>query len=278
MLYDALSTLENVTSFQQLNKVMKEYKDFLSVKMYDGETHYGLLVFPNRYTNIANEKGLYIIGSTAYRIIGEFILYIKKEKISKLLNISYSDIKNSRSFHDIKIIKYSSNVDLSIGRNFTPVINIDSATNTTNYKHFITEKNETSTRRVYLHIEAYWTPYPSTNHVDYYAYIEASAERTYWWSFGGWLPYKTEINIEGLNATNTDFEVLTPWGIKSYDIPHMVSTEDCSTLRLPAPYYGFGPKVWDAYPGPEIYILHAYLKAWTRGTTSSVCAVINYDY
>jgi len=275
----AMTDLENANSLMTLKALMKKYSDILTVRVKKDGIHYGPVIYPNPYTNVANKDGLYVIGEKAYRILGEYKLSTNRNEIDKLLTIHYSDIKNNRISPDVEIRKYAYLFSTASNfKNKTIIIDTSSGNNSSNsYVHHLDARNQTSNRRVNLHVVAYWNPYPSVNAVSYYAYIQASAEKKKWWAFNSWLPYKTEIDIEGTKLNGDDFIVITPWGIESYDIPHMVSAEDCSSLRLPSPYYGFGPKTWDAYPGPEMYIMQVHLKAWTRGTTQNVFANIEYN-
>ena len=275
----AINALENANSLISLKSIMEKYRDVLTVKRKKDGIHYEPIIYPNPYTSIANNKGLYIIGNKAYRILGEDKLSTSRENINKLLFIHYSDIKNNSINSVVKLKKYAYSFNTSDSQSRTFINDTSSGNNSTNNcTHFCDAQNQTSNRRVYLHVVAYWNSYADVNAVSYYAHIQASAEKKKWWAFNTWLPYKTEIDIEGTNVNGDDFTIMTPWGIKSYDIPHMVSAEDCSSLRLPSPYYGFGPKTWNAYPGPEIYLMQVHLKAWTRGTTKNVFANIEYNY
>jgi hypothetical protein len=273
---EAIDNLDKVNSENELNIVMKKFQDFLTIRHRNGENFYECTVFPNPNTNVANKDGLYIIGKTAYRILGEYKLKINRENINKLLYVHYPDIKSNKIPADIKLIKYGRLFTFMPKEKRKSIINTDftSDNNTsTNDVHSIYKTNQTSNRKVGLQVVAYWDSQQNYNYVSYYAYIDAAGYKKMWWKLGGWGQYKTEINIEGTNVDEDDFIIRTPWGTKSYDIPHMKSTEDCKSMML----HEFND-IWYSYPGPEMYIISAHVKAWTRGTTSNVFALINYDF
>ncbi len=141
------------------------------------------------------------------------------------------------------------------------------------HKKGLSAENQTSNRKVILTVRADFLSYEKANHVAYFAWIEVIAMKRMWWKLGGWGQYNTRIHSTGTINNGDDFIIETPWGTKSYDVLNYSTPEDVASYTLDClPFEG-----WPAYPGPEIYIRSAHLKAWTRGTTDQIYAEINYD-
>jgi len=279
---EALDKLDNASTASEYTALMENFQDFITIRKRKGESYIERTVEPNVYTKVANQDGLYIIGKTAYRILGDYCLNIKVEEIDKLLAVHYSDIKNNRVPYGINVKRYtysvmSSNANEERTMKYVvdniEILPVDSSW--MNHKKTLSTSAQTSDRQVFLDVLCVDSPYGLA--IVYQAYVKAYAYKRVWWFGYYWKPYKTEIHLTGTLENQDDFVVETPWGTKSYNIPHFVTTEDAYTLCPPAPYYGFGPERWEAYPGPEIYIKSAHLKAWTRGTTHNVYAEINYN-
>lgn len=287
---EALNALDNATTMDEANNVVKKYEDLLAVSHSNGETYYDFIVYPNIFTNVANKNGIYIVGNYAYRMLGEYILKVDREKINDLCSVHYSNIKNNTVPYEISVEQYCSKSNIiqnkqNIRSNIAPIGpgggggggTIDSYTPKT-HDTIVQNENHDPMRIVKLEI---FMPKPSTIFTElgapyaeaYTAYVEARGLKLS--IFGAWRPYNTQINIEGTSSGN-DFSIETPWGVYQYDIPLCTSSSDTKELQLLN--YGIDYKIWNSYPGPEIYLLSAHLKAWTRGTTQNYCAEINYDY
>ena len=277
---EAIDNLDKVNSESELNIVMKDFQDFLTMhKDKAGEYDIDLTVEPNIFTNVANKDGLFIIGNEANRILGNYILKTNVDEMDKLLSVHYKDIKNNSIPREIKLIKYINTTTFTFNQNKRPLIEAGDGTGGGNtsqtYQSTKTATNQTSNRKVELFAYAIGTGNYSGNYATYDGYILAIAKKRILGIF--WVNYKTEIDIEGTNDYGDDYIIETPWGIKSYNIPHLVSPTDMSNYYLPAPDYGFGSQIWQPYPGPEMYLISVHLKAWTRGTTQNVFADIEYD-
>ena len=287
----ALAALDNATTMDEANNVVEKYGDLLAVSQSKGESYYDFIVEPNIFTNVANKDGVYIVGNCAYRMLGEYILRVDREKINELLSVQYADVKNNNIPPDIKVQTYTTSLQSENENMNYKTASASTLLNSTNnlittstdtwvpYCHDTTIQNQTTDRMVKLEVTAYWAPEVSGNNVtyglSYYADITAWGLKRLWaW---GWVRYNTQVNIEGTNLSGNDFAIETPWGIYQYDIPQFTSIGDVWGLTTPHPDYGFGPQSWSGSTGPEMYIISAYLKAWTRGTTENCCAVINYD-
>ncbi len=265
---------------------MKKYQDILFVSHINGENYFDFIVSPNIFTSVANKNGLYIVGKCAYRLLGEYVLRVNREKINELLSIHYSDIKNNKAPSEISLEKYCNPITFENKQNIKPNVapitgggggGGGSSTGYTVPAPQLSAQNQTTTRMVklFVHVDTKTEPAEGGTpyEVIYDADVEAQALQRYW--VIGWEPYKTRIYIEGTN-NGTDFSVDTPWGIFQYDVPTL--SDYTKDYMLPHPDYGFDSKVWFGSTGPEIGILSAHLKAWTRGTTQSCYAEINYDY
>lgn len=285
---EALNALDNASNMNQLNNVMEKYQDFLAVSQSNGESYYEFIVNPNIFTSVANKNGLFIVGNYAYRMLGEYVLRVDREKINDLCAVHYSDIKNNNIPSDIKVHTYTTPLSIEnentykqAALNVLPPDNggsgtIDSYTSPA-HDTIVQNENHSTMRIVKLHILMMTKALPDQTGGPSYAtsyttYPEAWGMKLN--LFRKWVIYKTQVNIEG-TISGTDFSVETPWGTYQYDIPLCTSSSDTKDFQLLN--YGFENNIWNSNPGPEMYLISAHLKAWTRGTTDACYAEINYD-
>ena len=268
---EAIEALDKAVSVDDYIKVLNEYEDYLITRERNGESYTERIVGNNVYTLLANWQGLYVIGKNAFRLLGDYILESDLKGINTLLKIHYSDILSQSVPSSVKIKKYSFSVQLT--GSSKQVIELDSTGNTwNNHKKQLYNEASTANRKVTL--LARCDDVPSLNSVAYSATINVTAYKRYWFFGYHWKEYNTHIDLMGTLNNQDDFVISTPWGVRSYKIYHYSTVNDYSRITLDI----FGPEVWDSYPGPEIFVLKAHLKAWTRGTTSQVYAQINYDF
>jgi hypothetical protein len=240
------SILDKVNSVGELNIVLKHYTDYLTIHKQNSDYDIDFTVQPNIFTTVANKNGLYIIGNKANRILGNYILTVDVGLLSKLLSVHYKDIMNNNVPAGIKLRNYMSTNVFTLNDNGRPYMEGDGGGSSggggTTTHSVLSNTNQTTNRRVKLLAHAYGIGNYSDNDASYSAYIEAIAKKRILGVF--WVKYKTEIDIEGTNDNGYDFIVETPWGVKSYEIPHLVSPTDRSNFQLPAPDYGFGTEFW----------------------------------
>jgi len=270
----------------EANNVVKKYQDLLAVSHSNGESYYDFIVTPNIFTSVANKNGIYIVGNYAFRMLGEYLLMADREKINDLRTVHYFDIKNHNIPPDIKVQTYmkrwsseNENTYKQAALNAHPQDNDGSGTIDNCYTTDTVVQNENHDPMRIVKLEIFM-PNPGTIYTAlgapyaeaYTAYVQARGLKLS--IFGAWRPYSTQINIEGTSSGN-DFSIETPWGVYQYDIPLCTSSSDTKVLQLLN--YGIDYQIWNGYPGPEMYLISAHLKAWTRGTTENYSAVIDYD-
>ncbi|MBE0651623.1 MAG: hypothetical protein IH595_12395 [Bacteroidales bacterium] len=271
----------NVNSKSELYSLLKKYQDFLILKSQDGENDIDLTVEPNIFTNVANKNGLFIIGKKAYLILGNYLLEISMNNMTKLLTVHYPDIKNNTVPSDIKVNKYLNTIPLN-GQNNEKNVEAggggggggtSSTSSTSSPVHSIYNQHSTSNRRVCLW--AYATALGSTDqtNVQYTCRLRVEAEKKI--LLFVWVPYSTDIYIEGTTGTTNDFSVETAWGVESYSIPELTYVNQTNAYTNPP--YSLGVKYLYSYPGTDAYLIHVHVKAWTRGTGESTYASLNYD-
>ncbi len=267
---EAIEALDKAVSVEDYKEVLNKYKDYLITRERNGDSYTERIVGENAYTLLANQQGLYVIGKKAYRLLGDYILECDLKGINTLLKIHYSDILSQSVPDSVKVRKYSFSVKFS--GTSKQIVQTDTTGNTwNNHKKQLYSEASTTNRKVVL--LARCDDVPTLNSVTYSASINVTAYKRYWFFGYHWKEYNTHIDLMGTLNSQDDFVISTPWGVKSYKIYHYSTVNDNSRITLNI----FGPEVWNSYPGPEIFILKAHMKAWTRGTTSQVYAQINYD-
>ncbi len=273
-----LDSVGNVTSKSELYSLLKKYQDFIILKSQNGESDIDLTVGPNIFTDVANKDGLYIIDKKAYRLLGNYRLETNVNNIAELLTVHYPDIKNNNIPSYIKVKKYLNIIPLT-GQNNEKNVEAGGGSgsggggSTPDYKYTLGNQHSTSTRRINLFAYGEALGSNDKTHVDYWCFIEAIAKKKILGLF--WVKYSTNIYIEGTTGTTNDFSVETAWGVKSYSIP-LLTYLNQSDAKTNSPY-SLGVKTLWSYPGPEAHLIHVHVKAWTRGTSESTYASINYD-
>ena len=103
---EVIDELDFVTTKAEFNLFKKKYQNYMTTKIRDNEESYERIIIPNMLTHIANENGLYYIGDTAYRVIGEYLISSEIKKINQLLMVGYDNILKNGGKQDFKTIKY----------------------------------------------------------------------------------------------------------------------------------------------------------------------------
>ncbi len=260
---DALDLISNKSEFRTF---MKENQNYMTTRLRDGEESYERIINPNTHTSIANKNGLYYIGDTAYRIIGEYILSSEIKMVNQLLSVNYDDlIKNQDKPNNVKKYINCQTIELN---------NTLKATTTYLGGDLSAWAQKGDDRKVFLFATAAAVDFQGG--FDYYVRLEGRGEKKSW--LLGWIRYNTTIHITGTDPApippmaGTDIIFETPyWGRYSYAIGYSSYYGKSYMLGLfSALYYT------DDNYGLPIYFTRAKVKAMTSGT-DPIWAIIDEE-
>lgn len=258
---EVIDELALVTTKFEFNLFKKKYQNYMTTRIWGGEDSYERIIEPNYYTLIANKDGLYIIGNTIYRIIGEYMMFSSVKNVDELLKVQYSELQKNSDKSIFNAHKYISSNNIS-----TTVFyeNSNTLKSTKSYLggHFDTGwvTNPDNDRRVYMSIDANTSLLYNPSGHRYYVKLYARGQKRSWIT-GNWRDYNTDIDIYG-TAPGYDVIVWTEyWGTRNYEIfnIHISNSKYLQTYLFDSNYYTSGL-------GAPIYFTKVKLKAKTRGT------------
>ena len=253
-----LDELDLVATKSEFKSFKKKYQNYMTTRIRENEESYECIVPPNSYSLIANENGLYYIGDTACRVVGEYLISSSVKNVSKLLKLEYDDLVNQSNSLDFKTKKYIKIHDLN-----------NSLKSTKSYLGGdlnASATNPANDRRVFLRAYAF-TDQVAGGH-RYIVNLYAWGQKKSW--LVGWRDYKTSIYMYGADpGTDVDWYT-TYWGNSSW---YMFNYQASNTKTLIVQL--FNQIVMMSGDGDPIYFTKVKLKAHTGGTTPATYAEIN---
>lgn len=240
-----------ISSESGFKTFMEENQNYITTRIRSGEKHYEEIIQPNINTYFANQDGLFYVGDSAYRIIGEFILSSEIKKVNQLLSIKYNNLVKSenkpnsaRKYIKSQIIEISHSLKAT-----TSYLGGDLIDYTT---------RSDGNRRVYLYADAGTQDFLGGK--NYYVNINVWGEKKSW--LGGWRKYKSnDIWLDGMDPSY-DVIVQTPyWGIKYFTVGniHVYNFKTYIHQLYLQPYYVTGTT-------DPIYFTKVDLRAMTGGS------------